>query len=157
MLENVQFLTRPEKEEEKALLKAEQEKLGVLQMQIKEHKLPVIVLFEGWGASGKGTLIGEVIHNIDPRFFKVATLKMPTEEERRYPFLYRYFEKIPEAGKFRFLDSGWMDEVTKGVLQGDLDEKAYKSRIESIRRFERSLSDNGYLVLKFFMQICLMI
>ena len=153
MLENINFLVRPEKEEEKKLLKAEQEKLGVLQMKIKEHKLPVLVLFEGWGSSGKGTLIGEVIHNIDPRFFKVATLKMPTEEEKRYPFLYRYFEKIPEAGKFCFFDSGWMDEVTRGVLSEEIDEKTYKSRTESIRRFERSLTDNGYLVLKFFMHI----
>ncbi len=153
MLNNIDFLNKPEKDELKERLKAEQEKLNALQMKIKEHKLPVLVLFEGWGSSGKGTLIGEVIHNIDPRFFKVATLKLPTEEEKRYPFLYRYFEKIPEAGKFRFLDSGWMDEVTRGVLEGTLDEKTYKNRIESIRRFERSLTDNGYLVLKFFMQI----
>ena len=153
MLNNVDFLTKPEKEELKTRLKAEQEKLNALQMKLKEHKLPVLVLFEGWGSAGKGTLIGEVIHNIDPRFFKVATFKLPTEEEKRYPFLYRYFETIPEAGKFRFLDSGWMDEVTRGVLEGTLDEKTYKGRIESIRRFERSLTDNGYLVLKFFMHI----
>ena len=153
MLENVKYLMRPEKEEEKARLKAEQEKLGELQMKIKEHKLPVLVLFEGWGSSGKGTLIGEVIHNIDPRFFKVSTLKMPTEEEKRYPFLQRYFANIPEAGKFVFFDSGWMDEVTREVLNGKLDEKDYKKRIDSIRRFERSLTDNGYLVLKFFMHI----
>ena len=81
MLNNIDFLNKPEKDELKERLKAEQEKLNALQMKIKEHKLPVLVLFEGWGSSGKGTLIGEVIHNIDPRFFKVATLKLPTEEE----------------------------------------------------------------------------
>lgn len=153
MLENVQYLIRPEKEEEKTRLKAEQEKLAALQMKLKEHKVPVLVLFEGWGSAGKGTLIGEVIHNIDPRFFKVATFTTRTEEEKRYPFLHRYFATIPEAGKFRFLDSGWMDEVTKGVIEKELDETEYKKRIESIRRFERSLTDNGYVVLKFFLQI----
>ena len=57
MLENVQYLIRPEKEEEKTRLKAEQEKLAALQMKLKEHKVPVLDLFEGWGSAGKGTLI----------------------------------------------------------------------------------------------------
>ena len=73
----------------------------------------MIVLFEGWGASGKGSTISKVIKNIDPRFFKVATMSAPTEEELRKPFLYRYFREIPEAGKFTFLDSGWMDPTCR--------------------------------------------
>ena len=80
-------------------------------------------------------------------------MSAPTEEEKRKPFLYRYFVKIPEAGKFEFLDSGWMDEVTKGRLRGELSDKQYAERIESIKRFERQLTDNGYLVLKLFFQI----
>ena len=79
---------------------------------------------EGWGTAGKGSLIGELITNIDPRFFKVASMTVPTEEEKRKPFLCRYFEKIPEAGKFAFLDSGWMDEITEGVLNGELNENS---------------------------------
>ena len=51
--------------------------------RIKEHGLPVLVLFEGWGTAGKGSVLGKVIKNIDPRFFKVATMDEPTEEERR--------------------------------------------------------------------------
>ena len=50
------------------------------QMKIKEHKIPVIVLFEGWGSSGKGSTIGKVIKNIDPRFFKVATMSLPQQK-----------------------------------------------------------------------------
>ena len=61
--------------------------------------------------------------------------------------------KIPEAGKFCFLDSGWMDEITKGCLHGELKEKQYKERIDSVKRFERQLTDNGYLVMKFFFHI----
>ena len=49
-------------------------------MKIKEHKIPVIVLFEGWGSSGKGSTIGKVIKNIDPRFFKVATMSLPQQK-----------------------------------------------------------------------------
>ena len=133
---------KPEKEELEKRLNAAQEELGRLQMQIKEHKLPVLVLIEGWGAAGKGSTIGGIIKNIDPRFFKVASMSAPTEEEKRKPFLYRYFVKIPEAGKFEFLDSGWMDEVTKGRLRGELSDKQYAERIESIKTNVRKSSTN---------------
>ena len=143
----------PEKEELEMRLDRARTRLYELQMRIKEHKLPVLVLFEGWGASGKGSTIGRIIKNIDPRFFKVATMSAPSEEELRRPFLYRYMKQIPEAGKFTFLDGGWMEETTDEVLKEILSEAEYAKRIDSIKRFERQLTDNGYLVLKFFMQI----
>ena len=154
MLKNWNRPERPGEEEIEGRLRAARAKLAVQQMQIKEHKLPVFVLFEGWGTAGKGSILGKIIKEIDPRFFKVATMDVPTEEERRKPFLYRYFVKIPEAGKFCFLDSGWMEEVTRSCLHGELKEKKYKERIDSVKRFERQLTDNGYLVMKFFFHIC---
>ncbi|MDE7446222.1 MAG: polyphosphate:AMP phosphotransferase [Lachnospiraceae bacterium] len=153
MLKNIVFMEKPEEEVLKERLKSAREKLFSQQMQIKEHKLPVLVLVEGWGTAGKGSAIGQMIQNIDPRFFKVATMDQPTEEESRKPFLCRYFTKLPEAGKFMLLDSGWMDEVTRKCLHGEMDKKTYEQRIGSIRRFERQLTDNGYLVMKFFFHI----
>ena len=80
-------------DEKKKLLSAQQMKLkNELQMALKEHKIPVIVLFEGWGASGKGSTIRSIIDNLDPRFFKVTSMGKPTEEDQRRPFLYRYFQ-----------------------------------------------------------------
>lgn len=153
MLKNPIFTEKPEGDELKERLKAVREKLSVQQTLIKEHKIPVLVLVEGWGTAGKGSLIGQMIQNIDPRFFKVASMDRPTEEEQRKPFLCRYFTRIPEAGKLMFLDSGWMDEVTGMCLHGELKDKEYEQRITSIRRFERQLTDNGYLVIKFFCHI----
>ena len=143
----------PEKEEIAQRLDKARGKLYELQMKIKEHKIPVLVLFEGWSSAGKGSMIGKVIKNIDPRFFKVATMSAPTEDELRRPFLYRYMRQIPEQGKFTFLDSGWMEETTKEVLEDGLSGEDYEKRIDSIKRFERQLTDNGYLVVKFFMHI----
>ena len=143
----------PEKSDLKEQLTAAQDRLYDLQMKIKEHKLPVLVLFEGWSAAGKGSIIGKVIKNIDPRFFKVATMSAPSAEEIRRPFLYRYMKQIPEEGKFTFLDSGWLEQTAKEVLEGSMSGESYEKRTESIRRFERQLTDNGYLVLKFFMEI----
>lgn len=147
---------RPEKPSDEEMERRLQEARATLaekQIAVKEQKLPVLVLIEGWGAAGKGSVLGKLIRNMDPRFFKVAVMKGSTEEERRKPFLYRHFVKIPEAGKFMFFDGGWMGEVTGDYLHGALKEEKYRERIVSIRRFERQLTDNGYLVMKFFFQI----
>ncbi len=153
MLKDFVKAVPPEDEVLRAELKKAQETLGGYQMKIKEAKLPVMVIFEGWGAAGKGSIIGKVIKNIDPRFFKVKTMAQPTEEEKRYPFLYRYMLDIPEAGKFEFFDSYWMEEITYGVIDGTLSEKEYVERIASVNMTERQLTDNGYLVMKFFFHI----
>lgn len=144
---------KPSKQELKKRLEVLRSKLSIQQMQVKERKLPVIILMEGWDAAGKGSAIGNIIKNIDPRFFQVATMTVPTEEELRKPFLYRYFKQIPEAGKFSFLDSGWAEETTKQRVLEQLTDSEYTHRLESIKRFERQLTDNGYLVAKFFFQI----
>ena len=153
MLRDRILAEKPEEEELKSRLKAARDRLAARQMKIKEHRLPVLVLLEGWGTSGKGSTIGQVIRNIDPRFFKVASMEIIREEDRRKPFLWRYFSQIPEAGKFVFMDSGWMDEVTRARLMGTMDDETYDRRIAGIRRFERQLTDNGYLVMKFFLHI----
>ena len=70
----------PEKEENQNPSADSEKQLYDFQMKIKEHKIPVIVLFEGWGSSGKGSTIGKVIKNIDPRFFKVATMSLPQQK-----------------------------------------------------------------------------
>ena len=148
MLKNWIRPEKPDGEEIKQRLKAAQEKLEEQQMKLKERKLPVLLLIEASGAAGKGSSIGQIIRNIDPRFFKVFTMPAsPTEEESRKPFLYRFFGKIPEAGKFTFLDSGWMNQIMEERLSGQLDDKAYTQRVESVKHFERTLTDNGYLVL----------
>ncbi len=153
MLKQWNGTEKPSDEALTTRLKEAREKLAKQQMLVKEMKLPVLVLVEGWGTSGKGSVVGKIIKGIDPRFFKVATMEAPTEEERRKPFLYRHFVKIPEAGKFQFLDSGWMDELVEAKLHNDMKQEAYANRIESIKRFERQLTDNGYLVMKFFLHI----
>lgn len=154
MLKEMAKAVPPDAETLKAMLKAEREKLFSYQMKIKDAKLPVMVIFEGWGSAGKGSILGKVINNIDPRFFQVATMDAPpTEEEKRFPFLHRYIAEIPEAGKFKFFDTCWMQEVTHGRLSGDYSDALYERRIASINTAERQLCDNGYLILKFFFQI----
>ena len=153
MLKDFAKATPPEKNLLKEELRSQRERLAGWQMKIKEAGLPVMVVFEGWGAAGKGGTISRVIKNIDPRFFRVKTMKSPTAEEERFPFLHRYLLEIPEAGKFTFFDTYWMEEVTGQLMDGALDEKGFRQRIKSITTTERSLTDNGYLVMKFFFHI----
>ena len=79
MLKDFVKAAKPDEETIRAELKKEQEILAGYQTRIKEAKLPVMVIFEGWGASGKGSVIGRVIKNIDPRFFRVKTIAPATE------------------------------------------------------------------------------
>ena len=153
MLKDFYKAKRPEDDVLSKEVKQAREKLAVYQTQIKEARLPVMVIFEGWGAAGKGSVIGRVIRSIDPRFFVVKTMAEPTAEEMRYPFLYRYMKEIPEAGKFTFFDDFWMEEVITQKMRGEIDDATYARRVKSINTTERSLTDNGYLVMKFFFQL----
>lgn len=99
----------------KVRLKARRLDLAGLQQPIKGAGLPVIVLIEGWGASGKGSMIRSLIRELDPRGFLVRSVTMPTQEERRWPFLKRHFEAIPEQGKFySWTPGGWTRRCGSG-------------------------------------------
>ena len=82
------------KDEDSAALKAEiralRERLFAQQQLIREQKLPVLVLLEGWAAAGKGSLINDLISELDPRFYNVVSPVVLPEREERYPFLYQY-------------------------------------------------------------------
>ena len=123
------------------------------QQQLREMKLPVLVLIEGWAAAGKGSLIKEIISEIDPRFYNVVSPAVVPESESRYPFLYPYATAIPENGKLIFLDSGWMESTVRKTLRLEISRDEYKRRVRSVNEFERQLRDGGYLILKIFLHI----
>ena len=123
------------------------------QQQLREMKLPVLVLIEGWAAAGKGSLIKEIISEIDPRFYNVVSPAVVPESESRYPFLYPYATAIPENGKLSFLDSGWMESTVRKTLRLEISRDEYKRRVRSVNEFERQLRDGGYLILKIFLHI----
>ena len=148
---------KPGKLEKKEALKAEikelRARLIAQQQQLREAKLPVLILLEGWAAAGKGSLIKEIISEIDPRFYNVVSPAVIPESESRYPFLYPYATAIPENGKLIFLDSGWMESAVCKILRLEISKEEYKRRVRSVNEFERQLRDGGYLLLKIFLHI----
>ena len=97
--------------------------------------------------------LGKVIQNMDPRFYTVETMNKISEDETRKPFLYRHFIRIPENGMATFYDHGWMNDIVKQYIYQDISRKEYVARVQSVNNFERTLVDNGYLVIKFFFHI----
>ena len=134
-------------------VKALREKLMAMQQTLREKGLPILVLVEGWAAAGKGSLINELISEIDPRNYNVVSPVITPEHESRYPFLYPYAKAIPENGKIMFYDSGWMEDCVRKYLHRDITKDEYKKRVRAVCEFERQLRDGGYLVLKLFVDI----
>lgn len=147
---------RNKKEDKDALgeqIKELRARLLAQQQLLRDATLPVIVLIEGWAAAGKGSLIKELISEIDPRFYNVESPSVIAESEERYPFLYQYYKAVPENGKITFLDSGWMESVVQKSLRHEITKSEYNRRIRQVNEFERQLKNGGYLVLKIFLHI----
>ncbi len=142
---------KPDKDELKERLRVRRDELFAKQMIIKDKKLPVLIIIEGWGTSGKGTLISNIIKNIDPRFFKVFNIDKRTVEQKRYPFVKRYYDLIPEQGQISIWDGAWMSELTTYKAEGK--EAECSAHLKSIKCFERQLVEDGYLVIKLFVHI----
>ena len=153
MLKDFEKTKPEEKEALNAEIKELRARLIVQQQLLREAKLPVLVLLEGWAAAGKGSLVKEIISEIDPRFYNVVSPIVIPESEARYPFLYPYAAAIPENGKLIFLDSGWMEDTVRKILRLEITKEEYKRRVRSVNEFERQLRDGGYLLLKIFLHI----
>jgi len=143
----------PEKPSKSDIIKEAQKKLAYLQQQIKQMGIPVILLFEGWGASGKGQIISSLINGLDPRNFKVYTIGEPNADEARRPMMWRFWNKIPEYGKMSVFDRSWYRDVSISRVEEDITGSELMKRFSEINEFEAQLSDDGYLIIKFFLSI----
>ena len=123
--------------------------LAELQLKIRENKLPVIIIFEGWSASGKGSLIGDLIKHLDPRFFKVYSTLPADSAQMRYPMMKRFWANIPEYGKMAVMDRSWYQELAVACMEEDISDKEYARRVKTVNEFERQLRNDGYLIIKF--------
>ncbi len=153
MLKDFEPRETEDKEQLKAEIKQLKERLIAQPQQLRDKKLPVLVLLEGWAAAGKGSLLKELISELDPRFYNVQSMLVEPESEARYPFLYPYAAAIPENGKIMFLDSGWMEGAVTKFLRHEITKSEYRRRIRMVNEFERQLRDGGYILLKIFMHI----
>src|SRR5271157_2043923 len=153
MLKNIDLSREVAKDEYKRLKGDADLELAALQRQAKILGIPVIVVFEGWSASGKGTLINEMILPLDPRGFTVYSARGPTEEEAFYPFLWRFWKRTPTRGRIAIFDRSWNRRVIVDRIEEPLKGQRLRQAFEDIRSFERQLTDEGMVIVKFFLHI----
>ena len=106
------------KKERKAQMEKAAAKLGWLQRQLKEEKIPVLITFDGLDAAGKGLQINRLIQALDPRGFDVYTGDKDGEEERMHPFLWQFAVKTPENGRITIFDTSWYRRVQQDYFDG---------------------------------------
>lgn len=153
MLEKVDLgktLSKKEYKETAARLEAQ---LSFLQRECKRLNVPIMILFDGWGAAGKGTLINRLIEPLDPRGFKVYTIQKPSEEEMRKPFLWRFWTKTPAKGRIHLFDRSWYRKVLAERMDGATTKEELQYAFEEIVHFEKQLTDDGTIIIKFFLHI----
>jgi len=153
MLNDIDLSRKVGKAEYKAVKDELDLKLAALQRQAKDLGIPAIVVFEGWDAAGKGTLINDLILPLDPRGFQVSSTFAPDEEELLRPFLWRFWQHTPARGRIAIFDRSWYRRVLVERVEGPVKGEALRQGFEDIRNFERKLADDGNVIIKFFLHI----
>src|SRR3954466_2410538 len=158
-LDEVDLSQKLSRKEQDKRLEAAQERLEALRLQlaglIGDGRLgpPVLVLFEGWDASGKGGAIKRLVSALDPRHVRVAAFAAPTDDEKRHHFLWRFFPKLPGWGGVAVFDRSWYGRVLVERVEGYASEDEWRRGYDEIVGFEQSLAAQGTILIKFWMHI----
>ena len=153
MLEKIDLSKKMDKDTYKQVIGEQSERLGLLQRELRTAGIPVMIVFEGMGAAGKGTQINRLIQALDPRGFEVFANSKATEEEQLRPFLWRFWTNTPADGRIAIFDRSWYRQVTIERFDGQIREKNLPEAFQDILSFERQLDDGGMVIIKLFLYI----
>jgi PPK2 family polyphosphate:nucleotide phosphotransferase len=154
-----------EKPKAQQALEAGVELLAKLQDKLyAQDRWAVLIIFQAMDAAGKDGAIKHVMSGVDPQGCEVYSFKSPSAEELDHDFLWRCAKRVPERGRIGIFNRSYYEEtlivrVHQNFLEGQklpLDVKTkdlWKRRYQDITSFERYLSHNGVMVLKFFLHI----
>ena len=161
-------LETSEKKKEK-VLNDYREKLSEHQDIMYAHnKYSVLICLQGMDTAGKDSLIREVFKEFNPRGVVVHSFKTPSSNELEHDYLWRHYIALPERGKFAVFNRTHYENVlvTRVHPQYILSENIpgintveditpafWEKRFEQINNFESHISQNGMIVLKFFLHL----
>ncbi len=114
---------------------------------------PLIVVFEGWDASGKGGAIKRLVSPLDPRHVRVAQFAAPSADEKRHHFLHRFWPALPGWGGMAVFDRSWYGRVLVERVEGFAGEGEWRRAYEEIVGFEGALAEEGATIVKFWLHI----
>ncbi len=145
---------------------ASEERLALLQRRLLHLRLvsagllgdgglgpPLCVVFEGWDAAGKGGAIKRLVARLDPRHVLVAQYGVPSEEERRHHFLWRFSRALPGWGEMSVFDRSWYGRVLVERIEELASRHEWRRAYEEITAFEHGLVEEGATVVKFWLHI----
>ena len=128
-------------------------RLGACQRAAREAGIPVLIVWEGWDAAGKGTAINRLAHALDPRGFQVHLTGPVAGEDPFFPWMRRFWNILPAAGLFAIYDHSWYRRVLADRIEGLVSPQACERAYEEILEFERMQVEAGAVVVKFWMHI----
>jgi polyphosphate kinase 2 (PPK2 family) len=114
---------------------------------------PVCVIFEGEDASGKGGAIKRLVAPLDPRHVRVVQFAAPTHDEKRHHFLWRFWPSLPGWGGMAVFDRSWYGRVLVERVEGFATREQWLRSYDEINGFERTVADEGMILIKFWMHI----
>lgn len=136
---------------------AELEKLQVelvkLQAWVKHVGARIVVVFEGRDAAGKGGTIKRITERVSPRVFRVAALPVPSDREKTQLYVQRYVAHLPAAGEIVLFDRSWYNRAGVEKVLGFCTQEQYEKFLRSCDRFERSLVDDGIVLIKYWLSV----
>ena len=141
------------REEYERELKMLQERIRELHGELYRRRIPVVLGFEGWDAGGKGGAIKRLTAKMDPRGYVVHPTASPNPVERQYHYLWRFWRDMPKAGHITIFDRTWYGRVMVERIEGFCTKSEWRRAYREINDMERTLTREGVLVLKFWMQI----
>jgi len=153
MLDKIDLSKKISKKEYKGLMPKLRNQLYSLQKASWDAGIPVIIIFEGWDAAGKGTSIQHLTGRLDPRGFKLYPIRPARTYEEKRPWLWRFWLKLPGRGEIAIFDRSWYGRVLVERFEQLVSEVECRRAYRDIVDFEHGLADDGYLIVKFFLHI----
>jgi polyphosphate kinase 2 (PPK2 family) len=153
MLDTIDLTLSLDKETYQENLIKYQVALHTLGYQVYVQERPVVMVFEGWDAGGKGGAIKRVTEKLDPRGYVVYSIAAPKGDDAIRHYMYRFWRRLPESGQIAIFDRSWYGRVMVERIEGFCTESDWKRAYREINQFERQLVDFGTILFKFWLQI----
>jgi polyphosphate:AMP phosphotransferase len=124
-----------------------------VQSRLRDARRPVIILFSGVDGAGKSESVNLLNEWMDPRWLLTRAYGPPSDEERERPEYWRFWRDLPPKGRIGFFLSAWYSRPLIDRVHRRLSRAAFNERLDEIVEFERALTSDGALILKFWMHL----
>lgn len=130
-----------------------QDRLEELFLKAYSKKRAAVFVFEGMDAAGKGGAIKRMVRKLDPELYAVRPFGAPNDEEKERHYLWRFYRSLPRPGRNSIFDRSWYGRVLVERVEGFASEDEWKRAYQEILDMERSFTNCGMIVVKFWLQI----